>query len=140
VAIRDPALCTDYAATLLGVIEQLNISAPSRILNVAFNQNGYDEHTLVELFNADTGSWMLLDPTFDLTARLAGKNAWATAEDISGSTRLMRFSDIEYVFLGDAGDLYARAYYLDYPLLYLNVYDASDAEAPSALQYLDQVS
>jgi hypothetical protein len=36
-----------------------------RRLDLTLNPNSYDAHTLAELFNPDTQTWMVLDPTFD---------------------------------------------------------------------------
>jgi hypothetical protein len=58
------------------------------------------------------------------------------------ATRAQRWNDISYVFLGPYGDRYARAYYIDYPLLYLNVHHWPDAVVPgvSPLAYYEEVS
>lgn len=84
---------------------------------------------------------MLLDPTFDLTVR-ATNGEWATASDVSQATRAMRFSDVTYQFLGERGDAVAKSYYLDYPLLYLEVCDEDGCSDPfpSSLPYMDPVS
>jgi hypothetical protein len=58
---------------------------------VAFNTNGYDGHTLVNLLNPETGKWMLLDPTFDLVVKRAD-GGWATAEDVSEAATASNWS------------------------------------------------
>ena len=120
------ANCADYAAMLLRVWAEVNGRFAVRRLDLALNPNGYDAHTLAELFNPDTQTWMLLDPTFDLSVKRAADNVWATAEDMSTATRNQRWGDVLYVFLGPLGDYYARPYAIDYPLLYNNVYHTGD--------------
>ena len=136
---RYNALCTDYAATLLHVLDEMNIQTAARYLNLSFNATLLDAHTLVELLNFDTEGWLLLDPTFSLSAKRSN-GAWASAEDVSQATRAFDWRAISYVFLGAAGDSYARGYYLDYPLLYVNVYHQGQpfvvGQGPSPLPYL----
>lgn len=55
----------------------------------------------------------------------------------------MKWSDIAYDFLGAAGDAYARGYYIDYPLLYLNVYRPGEyqpATGSTPLPFLQTVA
>ena len=119
--------CDDYADALLAVLAEMNVELPARQLGIALNPNGYDGHTLVEMFDTANQRWLLLDPTFDLTVRRTTDGKWATAEDLSSATRSQRWGDVSYVFLGEFGDYYARGYYLDYPLLFVNVYHAGQA-------------
>jgi hypothetical protein len=116
------ALCSDFAEALLRVLGQMNVQLPAQRLDVAFNPNNYDAHTLVELFNPDTNSWLLLDPTFGLTVRRTADGGFATAEELSAATAAQQWSDMTYEFLTAEGDSYARGYYIDYPLLFVNVY------------------
>ena len=133
------AFCTDYAATLLHVLDEMNIQTAARRLDLSFNATLLDAHTLVELLNLDTGDWILLDPTFGLAAKRSD-GAWASAEDVSQATLAFDWQAISYVFLGAAGDSFARGYYLDYPLLYVNVYHQGQpfvvGQGPSPLPYL----
>src|SRR4029078_4860113 len=93
---------------------------------VALNPNSYDAHTLVEMFDPAQKNWILLDPTLDLTVRQTATRNWATAEDMSAATRAQQWNDVSYAFLGELGDYYARGYYLDYPLLFVNVYHTGE--------------
>jgi hypothetical protein len=111
---------------LLRVWAEVNGRFSVRRLDLTLNPNSYDAHTLAELFNPDTQTWMVLDPTFDLSVRRAADNGWATAEDVSTTTRNQRWGDVSYVSLGPLGDYYARRYAIDYPLLYNNVYHTGD--------------
>jgi len=133
------AFCTDYAATLLHVLGEMNMQTAARRLDLSFNASRFNAHTLVELLNLDTGGWILLDPTFSLAAKRSD-GAWASAEDVSQATLAFDWQAISYVFLGVAGDAYARGYYMDYPLLYVNVYHQGQpfvvGRGPSPLPYL----
>ena len=137
---RFTAVCTDFAAALLSVLTEMNIQLSARRLDVAFNPNGYEQHTLVEMLNADTNQWMLLDPTFDLTVQRTADGSWASAEDVSSATLNKGWTDVKYVLLGTLGDTYARSYYIDYPLLFVNVYHTgqipTNGQGPSVLPYL----
>ena len=139
IAPQYSAVCTDYSSTLLRVLAEMNLDLPARRLDVAFDTNTFDVHTLVELQNPETGVWMLLDPTFDLTVTRADGSP-ATAEDMSQATLTSDWSAVTYVFLGAAGDAYARQYYVDYPLLFLNVFHQGQpiviGQGSSPLPYL----
>lgn len=130
--------CADYAESLIQVWKDMNGRLPARRLDVSLNPNTHDTHTLVELFDADAGRWILLDPTFDLSVKRSDDGAWATAKELSAATRAGRWSDMSYVFLG-SGSAFVRNYAIDYPLLYLNVH-ADDASVPvdgaSVLPYM----
>jgi hypothetical protein len=136
--------CSDYAETFLAIWAQMNGQIPARRVDVALNPNTIDAHTLVEIFNPDTASWMLFDPTFDLTVKRTRDGSWATAEDVSAATRGQQWSDMTYVFLGPLDDYYARQYVLDYPLLFVNVYHegqvAVNGQGGPVLPYMEEVS
>jgi hypothetical protein len=119
------ALCSDYRNSLLAVLSQMNVESvlPSgqrpRSLDIAFN--GYDTHTLVEFWNTDTQNWVLLDPTFDIAMKRSSDGGWATREDIHNATLSANWSAISYQSVGSYGFAIAKHYYIDYPLLYLNI-------------------
>ena len=129
----------DYATVLLSILQEMNIARPTRYLSVCLKPNSYDGHTLVE-FLEPGGTWMILDPTFALTVRRTADGQWATASDVSQATRTMRFSDVTYLFLGERGDAVARSYYIDYPLLYLNICGETGCPGSTSLLYMDPVS
>ena len=131
---RTTPLCNDYASSLLTMISEFNIGQ-SRTLNVCLLNNGYDGHTLVEFFNPKQLEWVILDPTFGLTARRRRDGGWATAQDLQEAVRAKNWSSIEYL----SADSLTRAYYLDYPLLYLNVQPIQGSPA-SILPYLTEVT
>jgi hypothetical protein len=121
IAPRVTAVAADFSGTLLQVLSEMNLQLQAQRLDVAFDPNGVDGHTLVELFSSTINRWMLLDPTFDLSVRRTD-TSWATAEDVSQATLAANWNSVVYVFLGGSGDAYARSYYLDYPLLFANIY------------------
>ena len=139
------ASCGTYAETLMTILHEMALPLDVSILRVVFNPNvvDCDGHVLVEMFNSDQQSWMLLDPTFDLTARRSSDGAWATAEDINSATLNQTWNQIEYVFLGAKSDTYASHYYIDYPLLYLNIYHAGTPivpdQGPSVLPFYSRM-
>ena len=136
--------CSDYSLTLLKVWSEVNGQYPATRLDIALNPNSYDAHTLVELFNPESQSRMLLDPTFDLTARRTSDNAYATAEDVSAATHNQQWDAIAYTFLGPPGDYYAKTYIMDYPLLYNNVYHSGqqwiNGVGAPVLPFMDEVA
>lgn len=139
---RERALCADYSELLTQLIRIGDVGNVRRI-NVAFNSNGFDGHTLVEMYNPKERKWMLLDPTFNCTVRLTADGAFATARDVSEAAHSMDWQAISYVFLGEAGDRLAREYYIDYPLLFLNIYPRGTSFVKgtgfSPLPYLEPV-
>src|SRR5436190_865517 len=142
-ARRYQVMCYDYAETLLRVLAGMNSQLSSRRLDIALNPNNYDAHTLVEMYEPNSQRWMLLDPTFDLSVKRTSDGQWAAAEDVSNATRTQRWSDLSYVFAGTAGDYWARNYYLDYPLLFVNTYHAGEpriaAQGGPVLPYMTEV-
>ena len=140
------ANCGVYAQTLMTILDEMALPLETRILRIVFDTNAVacDGHVLVEMFNPHQQSWMLLDPCFDLTAQRSSDGTWATAEDISTATRNQTWDQIDYVFLGEKGDTYARNYFIDYPLLYLNVYHDGTPIVPlqglSILPYFSRLS
>jgi hypothetical protein len=140
----DSATCFNYAEALLAVLAEMSVQLPARFLSVALNPNDYDVHSLVEMFDPDSQSWMLLDPTFDLTVSRTADGKWATAEDMSAATRAEQWRNVSYVFLGALGDHYARGYYLDYPLLFVDIYHAgqllTNGQGGPVLPYMVSVS
>jgi hypothetical protein len=137
VAGGDGAACTDYAQALLNILLAMNSGLPAQVVNTCMNSsNRYDCHTLIQV-SADGGlTWILLDPTFDITVQRASDGSWATVQDISASTRAFDWAAMNYVFLGPRKDFFLTGYYIDYPLLYLNPLDTGAAQDVSETPYL----
>jgi len=138
------AVCTDYTSILLRELADMNLPLQARRVDVLFNSNNRDAHALVEMLDPAASRWMLLDPTFDLTVLRASDRSWATADDLSASTVSQRWGDVSYQFLGALGDLYVRNYYLDYPLLFLDVLHDGAAIVPgkgvTVLPFMERLS
>jgi hypothetical protein len=142
---REQVQCSNYMATLLTALQQMNVAAGApatlqpRRINISFTGlNGV--HTLVEMYNRVQQSWMILDPTIVLSARRAD-GQWASQYDIQAATLAKRWNDISYVFLGSQGNQYARNYLFDYPLLYLNIPMPADIRVGhDVLPYLEEVT
>jgi len=135
--------CTNFTTAFIYVLKERNIEVGIRILGIGFMANYYDMHSLVELYNEDQQRWMLLDPTFSLTVKRLSDGLWATAEDVSLATLNKNFGSLSYIFL-DNNDSFVRYYYIDYPLLYLNIYHVGTpiviGEGNSSLPYLEEFS
>jgi hypothetical protein len=114
------ATCTDYAVALLELLRQINAGIDARGLGVCLNT--FDCHKLVEVFHPSLGRWVILDPTFGLTARRVSDGEWASALDLQAATSAENFEAIEYVMLTTSGTAFADHYYLDYPLMFADVY------------------
>jgi len=131
------AFCGDYAEILVGILAEVNVETDARVRQVVFYPNSYDGHILTEIRD-DSDRWVVIDPTFALAMKRQSDGAWATAQDISQATRLQAWNTISYVPARPEGTLYAVGYYIDYPLLFLNV-DLSGISVP-ATPYLQEVS
>jgi hypothetical protein len=134
--------CASYALGLQAVIREMGIVAPTRRLGVCLNTNRFDCHTLVELFDDESGRWILIDPTFGFAVRRTVDGSFATSADISAAARTMNWPAVDYEFLTPQGAAYATGYYLDYATMFLNVYTTQggqlvEAPPPTTLAYFD---
>jgi hypothetical protein len=141
---HDLASCWDYAEALLAVAGDANFSLPIHRLTIGFLDNQFDVHALDELWDADSGAWIVLDPTFGLMVQRASDGGWATAEDIQASTAAQDWNALRYIWTTAEGNAYASQYYIDYPLLYLTIVHPSfmNANGPSVspLPFLEPLS
>jgi hypothetical protein len=130
VAVAD---CGIFSATLQKELADANVLLQSRSLATCFNTNSYDCHALVEVLDDDTGRWVTIDPTFGLYA-LNSQGQAATAKEISDAARAQAFAQLSFTYLTPAQDAYAHAYYIDYPLLFIDIYQPGSStkllEAP----------
>jgi hypothetical protein len=132
--------CVAFSTALLAELAYANVPLQSRSLAVCFNTNAYDCHELVEVLDPASQRWITLDPTFGMYAvNAAGQPA--TSGDLSSAVRSMAFGQLTYVYLTPQGASYAQSYYLDYPLMFLNVYQPGSQSLvqpqPSIEPYLD---
>jgi hypothetical protein len=134
------ALCSDYTTTLIQELTDAGVTLPFRGRALAFNDRAHDSHAVVEILDTDSARWLVLDPTFGIQT-LNADGLPATAQEISAAARGQNWNLLSFKYLTPAGDAYARRYYLDYPLLYLNVYDdqsSTPEQSPVPLTpYLD---
>lgn len=121
-ALAGSVTCTEFTKALVQALTESNVRLPTRSLAACFNPNLFDCHELVEILEPETGRWQTLDPTFGIVALRADGIA-ATAAEISAAARTQDWSAIRYRSLTPAGDAYARAYYIDYPLLFLDLFN-----------------
>jgi len=136
--LRENALCNDYADVLTNMIQGMKLG-DARVLDISFNPNRYDMHTLVEYFDERQQEWILIDPTFSMLVKRKADGMYATAANIQQATLNRDWSELEFILPDDR----KYDYYLDYPLLFLNLHrDSSKGkeEARSLLPYLEKVS
>lgn len=84
----------------------------ARIKHVSFNPNDYDMHTVVEYNN--NGRWVMLDPTFAMFG-INEKGKISSASDIRDTV----VSNAKVRYYSDYSTKYG--YYINYPLLFLNI-------------------
>jgi hypothetical protein len=133
--------CVELALTLLRTLAQQRTGLAARLFNTCLLGNYYDCHTLVELELPSRGRWMLLDPTFAVTARRRGGD-WATAREISSAVRREDWTSIRFVPLAEASLAWLHAYYIDYPLLFVSPFGQERPHpngGPSILRYYVRV-
>lgn len=118
--VADYVVCSDFAETLVDMLNEMNLGLAVMRRDVAFDTNGFEGHSLVNVQDPSTGRWLLVDPTFDLMVKRAD-GAWATAEEVSDAVASFNWSAVSYQLLGNESDPLPAKYYLDYPLLFLNV-------------------
>lgn len=136
--------CGAFTTALLAQLADAKVPLQVRELDICFNTNAYDCHALIEILDTDSQRWVTIDPTFGLYA-LNAQGQPATAAEISAAARALTFNQLSYTYLTAAGDAYARAYYIDYALLFLDVYQPGSSTAlvqppPASLQpYFDSL-
>jgi hypothetical protein len=66
---------------------------------VALNPNARDAHTLVEMLDPATATWLLVIPTFGLTVRRTADGGFATSRRRSSAAiRAQRWTDMTNEF------------------------------------------
>ncbi len=134
--------CVAFSNALLAELTDANFPLQYRARGVCFSSP--DCHELVEVLDSDHDRWVTVDATFGLYT-LNGSAQAATIEEISAAARSVDFGSLSYVYLTNSGNLYAKAYYLDYPTLFLGVYvpgtinDFEEAPVASLVPYFDLV-
>jgi hypothetical protein len=137
--------CGVYALELLNVLAQMNVAASQpaaeqpKSVSIAFLADDADDHVVDDFWDSDDGDWIVLDPTFDIAMQRTTDGHWATAQDAHLAIAAQDWSAISYVPLGDFGFSIAKAYYLDYPLLYLNVPETARGAGADPTPYLSPI-
>lgn len=138
------ASCLDYRETLIPILNEMRVGSglpvdqQPRRLNIAFDV--YDVHALAETYNTSTGKWVILDPTFALAITRTSDGEYATKEEVQQATLNQQWGDITYTPLGSFGTTIAHNYYLDYPLLYVNLGVPARNTGNHVLAYLQNVA
>jgi hypothetical protein len=125
---RFVANCDDYSNTLLALLRDMNVDVSARLVYTSLVPNAYDTHTLVEIQNTDAGRWVLVDPTFGVVPRRAFDGQPATSHEMSEYTRNRDWTAVSYDLLNTFSEERLRGYYIDYPLLFANIYDSATGE------------
>lgn len=134
--------CVAFSQTLLDSFDDAGLPLQARARGTCYNLPNC--HELVEVLDSDQSRWITLDPTFGLYTVNASGQA-ASAEEISAAVREQSFGSLSFVFLTPAAEAYAAGYYLDYPLLFMDLYTAGgtssfEQPAPASLEpFLDLI-
>jgi hypothetical protein len=120
-AHRGAATCTDYSTALVNALSEANSGLTTRPVDICLNPNTFDCHQFVEAFDSDNGRWVTFDSTFGLTT-LGADGAQATADEISAAARSLSWTSLQFQYFTPQGNAYAKNYYIDYPLLFVDVY------------------
>lgn len=138
--------CGVYAIELLGILKQMNLgsslpaSEQPKAVDIAFTGDNADDHVIDYFWDTADSAWIVLDPTFDIAMQRTSDGQWASAQDEQSATQAQDWSAITYVPLGDFGFSIPKGYYLDYPLLYLNVPETPVGSGADPTPYLSPVS
>jgi hypothetical protein len=128
---RGAATCTDYSTALMNALSDANSGLTTRRGDICLNPNSFDCHELVEALDPDNGRWVTFDPTFGLTT-LGPDGAQATKDEISAAARALSWTSLQFQYFTPQSTAYANYYYIDYPLLFVDIYvpDDSDFDSP----------
>lgn len=122
--------CTAFTTALLEALLDARVSFTARARGVCMSENDYDCHAVPEVYGPTSERWIALDPTFGfLPLRADGSNA--SVDDISAAARASTWSALQFNFVTSAGSGYANAYYLDYPLMFVDL-ESTPGEAQVA--------
>ena len=128
------ATCWDYATAMVNMVQALGNGVQTRVSGTCFQPHvpgGGDCHVVVELYDPTSGRWVIADPTFGLAPHNAADNSQATLDDMQTMARTKNWGAISYEFLTPQGAYWANNYYLDYPLLFVNVLSSCCADSPT---------
>ncbi len=110
------AFCTDYAETLAQLLYGQRITA--RVRAIVFDSN--ETHMTVEYWDPFLSYWFTADPTFGLVYWNNNTTTGMSVSDISAAAVAQNWNSIPVLYVTSNGEIYARNYYMDPILLYLN--------------------
>jgi hypothetical protein len=115
------AFCSEYADVLVAALEQMRLPDAARRIDVCLQTNFYDCHSLNEVRDAGANRWWVVDPTMGMVVRRPDGSA-ASATDIQTATAEQQWTGVVYQPLTSYGLTLPAGYYLDYPLLFRNIF------------------
>ncbi len=123
------AVCTDYAATLVEVLQQNQIYARP----VALTQFGglASGHSVAEYYDPFLGKWSVADATFGAIYFKETTQEGQSASELSNLVFLESWDQIHPQFVTNYGSLYMTHYYLDPITYFLNVVIQGETPAQS---------
>lgn len=116
--------CLDFAATLVDLLTSMRVRG-ARVASIGFHGGGTDVHSIAEVLDSD--GYKVIDPTFGLAVYLTSTGRLATSAQIQTAALTKAWPALRFRMLDTTnpnsrgGRAYAEGYYLDYPLLYLNI-------------------
>jgi hypothetical protein len=116
---RTAADCTDYAYTLIDLLQQQHIFARRVVLSLV--GNFWIGHTVVEYYDPFHSQWFVTDPTFGITYFDDAAQIGQSAADLSNYVASESWSAITLKLVTPNLDQYARNYYVDPVTLFLNI-------------------
>jgi hypothetical protein len=116
---RTRADCTDYAFTLIGLLQQKHIYSRSVVITL---DGTYTEgHTIVEYYDPSWQKWSVADPTFGVVYFDNGLQQGQGAAELNQFVASESWPSILPEFVTPNGDSYMTDYYMDPITLYLNL-------------------
>jgi hypothetical protein len=123
------ALCSDFVVAFRIAAKQVALGLDDRYFETCLNpSNGFDCHVANEVRNPENDQWILLDPTFAMAVRTASGGGFVDGRGISSAMRSNDLAELEFISLDSETEARLRAYYIDYPQLFLNPYAPGSRE------------
>ena len=120
------AFCTDYANTLLQLLENNQIAARTR--TIVFDP--LDTHVIDEFYDPFQSKWVIADPTFGAMYFDSSTMTGNSVEEISSLVINSNWSSIPLNWVTSYGESIWDQYYLDPILLFLNPLSVSPVTVP----------
>ena len=120
------AFCTDYANTLLQLLENNQIAARTR--TIVFDP--LDTHVIAEFYDPFQSKWVVADPTFGVMYFDSSTMIGKSVEDVSGLVINGSWPAIPLTWVTSHGESIWDQYYLDPIILFLNPLPVSPVRVP----------